>query len=60
MEDDQQRQLDQLIFFHDQLEAELEYLNELMLRLGFTHGLIGFKNAGEEIIARNLQNTLEN
>ncbi len=41
---------------NDQLIAELQYINEIMIRLGFTNGIKTLKSAAEELI--NEQDTL--
>jgi len=35
---------------NDQLIAELQYINEIMIRLGFTNGIKTLKSAAEELI----------
>lgn len=41
---------------NDQLIAELQYINEIMIKLGFTNGIKTLKSAAEELI--NEQDTL--
>lgn len=40
----------------DQLEAELVYLNEILIRCGFPEGITTLKGTVEEILSQDVQN----
>lgn len=54
-----QKKIAQLEFSQDQLEAELSYVNELLMSVGFPQGLASAKEVALEIIQDEQQEAEE-
>ena len=52
-----QAKIAKLEFAHDQLEAELNYINDLLILIGFPKGLASAKDVALELLAESEQET---